>query len=169
MKRYLRKPFLIAGMLATVGTSAFTVHTVASAATPASGGDNLMDKLVSRFNLNKDEVQAVFDEDRDEREAERTQDMADKITEAVTEGTLTQEQADALNAKIAELREQRKADREQMKDLSREERQSLLKSRRNEIKQWLADNTIPEEFARLPHHGRGPGGPRGDFAPKSEE
>lgn len=152
---------LIAGAMAGIGTAAAGIGSTVSAANSTNGADSLVDKMATKFNLNKDEVQAVFDENRSEKESERSQKINDSLAQAVKDGKLTQEQADALTSKIKELKESFDSKRQEFQDLSEEDRKSAMESKRTELEKWLADNNIPEEYARLIHMGKGGGPGRG--------
>jgi hypothetical protein len=115
---------------------------------PMSG---LVQKIADKFNLNKDEVQAVFDAQRTEMEAERTQEMKDRLAQAVKDGKLTQDQADKITAKLAEM----KANREDLSGKTPEERHEAMKAARDEIKKWAEDNNIPMEYLRIVGGGHG--------------
>ena len=163
MKR-IKKSLLVAGVLATAGISSLGAVSMASAATSSTGQDSLIDKIASKFKLNKDEVKAVFDEDRTTREAEREQKMKDKLAQAVKDGKLTQAQADKITAKMAEM----KTFMESLKDKTETERKSAMDTKRDEIKKWIEDNNIPEGYMPMGPGGPGGhgmmGGPRGDKA-----
>jgi len=76
----------------------------------------VVDKLVERFNLNKDEVTGVFDEVRQEvrqeRQAQRRAQMEARLDEAVGDGAITAEQKQALLDKQAEMQEKHQQLRE---------------------------------------------------------
>lgn len=79
---------------------------VVSAATDSSSSDpesSLVSKIASKFNLNKSEVQAVFDQEHADRRAEMKTERASALKQAVTDGKLTQAQADHITAVWAEI------------------------------------------------------------------
>lgn len=165
MKR-IRKSLLVAGVLATAGVSSLGAVSMASAATSSTGPDSLIEKIASKFKLNKDEVKAVFEEERTAREAERLSTLEEKLKTAVTDGKLTQAQSDKIVAKYKEMQANREAKRDEMKDKTEEERKTAMDAERTAFDKWVSDNDIPTEYARLihmgGHGGHGPGGPRGD-------
>lgn len=97
-------------------------------------------------------MQKVIDENHQERQAEHQAKIKEKLDEAVKNGKITQEQADKLIAKLKEIHDQRKSNKESNKDLSKEERHELIKTEREEFEKWLADNNIPKDV--LPKHGK---------------
>jgi polyhydroxyalkanoate synthesis regulator phasin len=142
-------PALALGVLMLVG--AFWVgKTTARAATSKQ---SVVDRLVERFNLNKDEVTGVFDEMQQERQQERQAQMESRLDEAVKDGVITTEQKQALLQKQVEWQERQ---REMM-----EERQK-----------WMEESGI--DFEKLAPYrvgfggkgfgrGFGPGHPFGGF------
>ena len=130
-----------------------------AAQSQTTGQTSLVDKIASRFNLNKDDVKKVFDEDRTAHEAEREVAMKTRLDQAVKDGKLTQTQEDKLIAKHKELETFRLS----IKDKTEEERHTAMKTKMDEFKQWAKDNSIPYEFARpgIGPHGPGMDGPRG--------
>ncbi len=126
--------------------------------------DSLIQKLVEKFNLNKDEVQAVFDEERSERQAENQARFEERLSQAVSEGKITEDQKNLILEKHKELQEERANEIEEWKDLSQEERKEKMEQRREEMKSWMEENGIDLDLMMIlggPGHGRGPGGPEG--------
>lgn len=147
----------------SVGAASIGSLGVASAATnnnQASGQSSIVDKLASKFGLNKADVQKVFDEERAAHQEERQQKVQDKLAELVKEGKLTQDQADKLVAKAKELQTARQANREAMKDKTKEERKAAMDKEREALDKWLSENKIDKQYARF-LFGGGHGGPEG--------
>lgn len=132
----------------------------------ASGRGAYMDQLVNaiatRFNLNTSDVQQVFDEQKtqmqeqmqqnmQERQAEMEQNFKDRINQAVTDGKLTQDQADKILAKKSELI----AFREGLQGKTKDEIASAIKAEADSLKQWLQDNNIPEGYLGFGRFGVG--------------
>lgn len=141
---------------------------LASAATATSTNpqQSIIDKLVSKFNLNKEEVQKVFDQDRAEHQAAREAEVKTKLDSLVKEGKLTQAQEDKLIAKAKEMQSQREANRESFKDKTEAERKAAFEKERTAFTTWLSDNGIAEEYGRLIMGGPGGrGGPDGPGGP----
>jgi hypothetical protein len=122
--------------------------------------DGIASSIATRFNLNKAEVQAVFDEQfaarkemraehRAERQTERDALFSERISQAVANGELTQAQADLLLEKKAEVN----AAREEMGDLVGPERGEAMREQMDALRVWAEDNDIPTEF----FGGFGPG------------
>jgi hypothetical protein len=75
----------------------------------------IVQRLIERFNLNGDEVKTVFDEFQAERKQERQARFEEKLNQAVEEGTITQEQKEAIQKKDEEMAQEREQHRQEMK------------------------------------------------------
>lgn len=101
---------LALGILALVGA----YWTGRANAQAVSSPTTIVDKLVERFSLNKDEVTGVFDEIHQEHQQQRQAYMESKLDEAVEDGVITAEQKQALSNKHREMQEKRNQEREEM-------------------------------------------------------
>lgn len=128
----LTKKHMMAGVVTTVIAGSLIGANAASAQT--NSGSSLVDKIVAKFNLNKDEVQAVFDEQRTEQQAERTAEMSDRLQEKVASGDITAEQKTLIEQKLAE-------------------QQTARETERTELEKWASDNNIDAKY--LMGGGRG--------------
>lgn len=151
----IKKSLVIAGTVASIGLASITGLGLASAQSSTTGGSTLVDKIAAKFNLNKADVQKVFDEDHAAHEAEMQQKQADRLAQAVKDGKLTQDQADKITAKLQELQTQREANRTAMEGKTNAERKAAMDAERTALEQWAKDNNIPLEYLR------GLGGPGG--------
>jgi hypothetical protein len=156
----MKKNLMIAAAVATIGAGSIGVG-LASAATTSTKDTELVDKLVAKFGLKKADVQAVFDAEHTAREAERTQATAEKLAAGVKAGTITQAQSDAITAKLKEMQADREANHAKMDTMTDAERKTAMDAKQTEMKKWLTDNKIPEDFMRSLHMGghHGSGGP----------
>lgn len=154
----MKKKLIIAASVATIGIGSLGVG-IANAQTSTSG-TGIVDKLATKFGLKKAEVQAVFDQEHTEREAQMQQNVADKLAAGVKAGTVTQAQSDAITAKLKEFQATREANRDKMQSMTEAERKAAMEAERTAMQKWITDNNIPEEFAIFAHMG-GHGGPGG--------
>lgn len=182
MKSRVKKSLAVAGVASGIALAGITGSGMVSAASDTSstgsaangsgGISSLVDKLASKFNLNKSEVQAVFDEDRSAREAERQQQVEERLTQAVTDGKITEEQKTKILAKLKEIKADMEANRDTMKDKTAEERKAEMDTKRTELETWANDNGIPVEYLRLgmggPGGHGGPGGPGMEGGPRDD-
>ncbi|MCA9323559.1 hypothetical protein KC992_00475 [Candidatus Saccharibacteria bacterium] len=153
----LSKQLIAAGVVTAVGAGSLLTIGAASAAT-SSPQNSIIDKLVTKFNLNKDDVQAVFDEQHSEMEAERQQEFSDRLQAKVDDGTITAEQKTAIEQKWTELHDKMEELHDQ--ELTREERHDQMKQFHDELKAWADEQGI--DLTDIgPLGGRGMGGRHG--------
>lgn len=137
---------------AGAGVSYAASATISEQGNPMS---SLVTAIAQKFNLNTADVQQVFDEQRAQMQVQRQQMFSDRLAQAVTDGKLTQDQADKITAKMTELQAQREADKSTFDSLTQAERQTKMQEQMTALKQWATDNNIPTEFMLL---GHGPSG-----------
>jgi len=107
----------------------------------ASGENNyltIVEKIAEKFNLDKNEVQAVFDEEHEERQQLMQQKQENRLDEFVDDGTITEEQKNL----IIEKHEEMQANREANRDLDPEERHEAMEQEREEFENWAEENGI---------------------------
>ena len=103
---------VLGGMLAIGAVSAIAVGATSFAsAESGSGSNSIIDKIATKFNLNKDEVKAVFDEEHAARQAERLADVSQDLQKAVDAGELTADQKALIETKLKETQTARDAER----------------------------------------------------------
>jgi hypothetical protein len=127
------KPLLVAGLV--LAGIAGTTTLAATAVNAQSNGDSLVEKIASKFNLNKSDVQAVFDEAHDEHEAEKQAEFSDDLQDKVDSGDITAEQKTLIENKFKELQVQRDSNRQALED-------------------WAEQNNIDAKYLYM-GHGRG--------------
>ncbi len=155
----IKKPLLVLGAVTGIGLAGMTGLGVASAATTStdSGADSIISKIATKFNLNKDDVKAVFDEEKTAREAEHQQKIEDRLAQAVKDGKITEEQKTKILVKLEELQKSR----EDLKDKTPEQRREAMKELRDTLRQWAKDNDVPLRYLMFMHGHHG--GPIGDL------
>lgn len=155
----MKKQFIAAGLAATIGIAGVGAGVVNAAADPSKTDptSSLVDKIATKFNLNKSDVQAVFDEQKTTRDAARETEIKAAVAQLVADGKLTQTQADAINAKRAELQKDREADRATMDGLSSEARKEKMEAKRYELESWAKSQGIDSEYLRYVVGHGGPG------------
>lgn len=148
----VKRSLAIAATTVALGAgSLLAVQTVSA----DQAGNTLVDRLVERFNLNKDDVQVVVDEFRQERHAEREAKMGEHLTQAVENGKITEEQ----KALILQKHEENQAFFDSLKDMSEDERQAAMEQHREEMQTWAEENGIDMPFGERGHREHR-GGPR---------
>lgn len=159
----MKKPLIAAGVTAAVGIASVTGIGIASADTNNSASKNpmssLVDAIATKFDLKEADVQAVFDEQHAQMQEQRAADAKAELAQLVTDGKLTQTQADAITAKRTELESERKTNRDSAQTTSDEDRKASMENMKTELDTWLSDNDIPTEYRYLLFGGgRGHGG-----------
>lgn len=162
----INKSLIVGGLLTAVGLSTVAGVGMASAESGASGNTDpmsgLVQKIATRFNLNQDDVQKVFDEDRQTRETEHQQKQAERLQKLVDNGTITSAQKTAIEAKLKELKAERDAHKAEFKDLNAEQRKAAMERKKTELEAWAKEQGIDLSQLQGIFMGghRGPGGPR---------
>ena len=159
------KQIVAAGIVGTVGLAGLATATIAGAETSSTSSDNpmssLVDKIASTFNLDKSKVQAVFDANRTEQEAKRDAERTAKLQAYVDDGTITAAQKTAIEAKLKEMKAEREANKDSMKDLSTEERKAKMDANRTALQTWATEQGLDLTKLQGIFGGHG-GGPRGE-------
>jgi Skp family chaperone for outer membrane proteins len=164
----MKKMLAAAGIATVIGATGLTsVGIVNAASTTNTSTDpmsSLVDAIASKFNLSKSDVQSVFDAQRTEMEAQHETKVKAKVAQLVTDGKLTQDQADKINAKRAELQKEREANKTTDQSKTREEMKTEMDAKRTTLEAWAKENGIDTTYLRYvfgggPGHGHGgPGG-----------
>jgi hypothetical protein len=142
----------IAGITTLVGAGAFAGVASAQSTSGSNGDDSLVNKIAQRFNVNKDDVQKVFDENKSQHQAAHQQKMEERLDQAVKDGKITSAQKDAIIAKLQEM----KTYMESIKDKPADEKRALMKAKMDELKQWAKDNGLTKYVPMMGgHHGMG--------------
>lgn len=98
----------------------------------------IVQKIAEKFNLNVEDVQDVFDEERNDHHAEMQALWSERLDDLVNEGNITAEQKQAILDKHEELEDKM----ESLKDLNWDERQEKMKEIREEFKNWASSQNI---------------------------
>ena len=147
----MNKNTILAAALVALGlgaASAGVIH-AASNSPQTNPMNNLVNAIASKFNLNPSDVQAVFDQQHAQVQAQRQQQQKDYLAQQVAAGKLTQEQADKIIAKMQELEAQHLANMQNMQNLTQEQRRAAMEQERASLQQWAADNNIPAQYLRF--------------------
>ena len=143
---------LTAGILSALvlGGGVFATQAFAQS---SDSQDGLASKIASRFNLDQNEVKSVIGEyrteHREEHQKEHRQKLEERLGKAVSDGKLTEDQ----KVKIIEYLSSQESFFENLVDQTREARRDAIKTHREEVNQWAADNGIPKEYVLPPNDG----------------
>lgn len=113
-------------------------------AAPRPQGD-MAARIAQKFNLSENDVQQVFTQHRTEMQEKMNQNFSDSVNKAVVDGKLTQDQANKILAKKAELQ----AEKATWQDKTKEEILEIQRSHRGELRSWAEENNIPLQYLRF--------------------
>lgn len=154
-------PLAAVAIIGSAGAFGINYASADSSGSP-DGQAGLVDKLASALHVDKSKVQAVFDQDRTEREQTMEASYEQRLTQAVTDGKLTNAQKDLVLAKHKELKAKMEAARTSDNSSSDTDRRTAMKQMRTDIDAWASQNGIDAKWlmpAMGPGgHGHGPGG-----------
>ncbi len=161
----INKHLVVAALITTVSAGSIIGISAASAQTSEQKTERAS-KLAEKLGVETSAVESAFDEIKAENKVEREAQQAERLAGLVTNGTLTQEQADAMTAKKAE----QKAAMQALKDsgATRDEIRTQMKESRDAFKAWAEEQGIdldairPEKGEGSRHRGYGPHGPEDD-------
>jgi chromosome segregation ATPase len=162
--KQIKKSLMVAAALTTVGAAGLVgTHATQAASDASSNPDSsIVDTLVSKFNLNKADVQKVFDDNRSEMESKREAEVSTRLQKLVDDGTITADQKTKIEAKLKELKAERESNKDSIKDLSDSERKAKMDEKKTELEAWAKENGLDLTKLRGVFMGgghRGPGGP----------
>ncbi len=154
----LKRTLIMGAGIASIGVAGITGVTAASAltGTDASSSTSLIDRLVSKFNLNKDEVQAVFDADRTEHRAAMKTERAAALKTALTDGKLTQAQYDYIVAAQTEI--DTLMESAGSPDAQSDETKAAIKTKIDTLRDWMKAQGLKPSDIGLGFGRGGPGG-----------
>jgi len=158
----INKSLIVATIVGAVGTGVLFTGSVANAESETTGSDpmsSLIEKLSSTFNLDKDKVQQVFDDQRTEMEAKREEEVAERLNALVSEGKITSAQKTAIEEKIATMKSERESNKDTMKDMTEDERKAAMEEKRADLEAWAKDQGL--DLSDLRGILGGPGGHKG--------
>lgn len=164
IKKSIKNSILVTGAAAAVGLSGIAGVGAVSAQNDTGDNNGIVGKIASTFNLNQDEVKKVFDENRQEHQAEREAKRGEKLQKLVDEGSLTAEQKTALEAKFAEQKAEREANRDANKDLTKEQRKAKHEENKAAFEAWAKEQGI--DLSKLGGGMKGERGPERRGGPR---
>jgi len=137
-----KRILVIAGLsLALVGTVALGVYR-AKAQGFENGRDDLIQKLAQKFGLNEADVQAVFEQDRQERQQQMETNFEERLNQAVADGQLTEEQKNLILEKHRQIKDQREQNQGNWQNLTQEQKHQKNQEQRQELQDWATQNNI---------------------------
>lgn len=113
----------------------------------------IIQRLAERFNLNQDEVAEVFEEERAEHHALMLQSFEDRLSGAVGDGKISEEQKQAILDKHEEM--QAKMEELRSQNLTREQMHEQMRAYHQELRAWADEEGIEMPFMTFKFGGHG--------------
>lgn len=150
----MRNKFLMTGLIVgtILGTGLFVAQQISAKDSTQNPMSSLVQKIATKFNLQTSDVQAIFDQDRTEREAQMQTEYEATLTKAVTDGKITEAQKQLIIAKNKELETARQTNMDQMKNMTEDQRKTAMDAERTSLEDWLKQNGIDRQYMQS---GRG--------------
>ncbi len=120
-----------------------------ASATSSTNGQTLVERIASTFGLDKAKVQAVFDQNKTDKQQNRETTYEQRLTQAVTDKKLTLAQKDAI------LAEHKKLETELAAAAKGTDRRAATKTVRTEATTWASDNNVSASWLIAPGRMRG--------------
>ncbi len=147
-----RKALLVSAGVLSIGVAGLGINATTSALSGSSSDDpmsSVIDKLVSKFQLDKSEVQAVFDEARSEHYSEMKAKREAALQSALDKEKISQAQYDHIVNAWKKMDALHSEDRS---DGNREKIHSLMQ----ELRTWMEEQAISRSDIGMPSHaGKG--------------
>jgi arsenate reductase-like glutaredoxin family protein len=125
----VKKSLVVAAAAATIGLAGIGGASAVLAQSSATS-DSLIDKIAQKFNLNKDDVKSVFEEEHATRLAERQTAITERLDEAVKAGDITTAQETLIENKLKEI-------------------QASHESERQSLETWAKQNNIDTQYIAI--------------------
>lgn len=138
-----------------IGMGVFTVTKVT--AKDSTTGQNPMQSLVvkiaEKFGLKQADVQAIFDQERTDRQTEREKGYLSRLDQLAADKKITTAQKKLLVAKHKEIQAERQSEMQGLQGKTAEERKALMQeikaereTERTELLKWASDNGIDIKY-----------------------
>jgi hypothetical protein len=139
----LKKKIFFPILALAIITTALASSTIVSAQ-DSNGHNSIVEAIAAKFNLNQSDVQAVFEEERTKHEQQMQANLEQKLTQAVTDGKITEAQKQAIIAKMSEQKNNR-PNPEEFKNLTAEQRKAKMDEKKTEMENWAKENGLTLE------------------------
>jgi len=166
-----KKLLLSALFITMIGAGILTSSQVLAQNTPDGQNpmQSLVQKIADKFGLKKEDVQAVFDQDRSDRQAEMETKKLAELDQLVKDGKITEAQKQLIINKQKERETNRQTEMQTMQGKTDEERKAAfeanktkMQTERKALEDWATQNGIDVKYLMGGFGGHGgPGGPGG--------
>lgn len=147
MKKTSKK--IIAPVVVTFVLIIAAVSTTTISAHRGAGSEDMAQRIANRFGVEKEDVEAVFDEAKADHFAKMQAKLEERLQKLVDEGKLTEEQKNEW----LEMHEEHIANMDSYSELSPKERAEMKKEHHEGMKIWMDENGVnPSEI--MPFMGK---------------
>ena len=114
----------------------------------ATNGSNstLVQAIAQKFNLNQSDVQAVFDQHRQDQQTQHQERIKTRLDQAVTAGKITTDQETLILNKFQEIASGRAAFMTSLQGMTPTDRKAALETARQDLLDWAKTNTIDPQY-----------------------
>ena len=147
--------------IALLSSTLFGV-TFAQAADTTPTTPSIVQKIAEKFNLKTEDVQKVFDDEHATRHKAMQEKMQTSLAQAVKDGEITSAQKDAIVKKFQSMETGFK-NHEALKEMTQEERQKAMQTKKAELESWAKENGLTLETLHEVLGGKGEFGFHGKF------
>jgi len=142
---YMRKTIILSGLaLAIVAAGMFGVSRVA--AQGSNNSSTLVQKIAEKFNLKTADVQAVFDQNRQEHHEQMETRYLEQLDQYVKDGKITEAQKQLIITKHKEIVNQMQTTIATLQDKTPEERRAAFQQQRTDLESWATKNGIDSQY-----------------------
>jgi hypothetical protein len=155
-----KKTLLFTVAAVTILSGSLLTSTQAFAQSPMNDQhrmSSLVQKIADKFGLKKEEVQAVFDQAKEEHRSQTEAHFDTRLSQLVTEGKITEAQKQLIVAKRQELEANRQSQMDSIKTKTAAERKAAMDAERQKLEEWAKQNGIDLKYLLFGGRGKGPG------------
>ena len=135
---------LLSGSL-VVATNAY-----AQTSTPANNPmSTLVQQIADKFHVNKADVQAVFDQNRQDMQSKMEANYEAKLDQLVKDGKINAQQKQLLLDKHKQLQSEMQSNRANDKNLTPAERKAQIDKERQDITAWAKQNGVDAKYLMM--------------------
>lgn len=127
------------------GVGIFGIERVFAQSAPGYN-PSIIQKLAQKFGLKEDDVKAVFDQNRQERQVQMQTRFEQTLDQFVKDGKISDTQRQAILEKRQELKDKLAADRENWKNMTPDQRKALIKQQKLDLDNWAKQNDIDLQY-----------------------
>jgi hypothetical protein len=135
-----------AAVMGVTMVNAQTPTPASNAASPTNPMTSLVQKIAQKFGLKEADVQAVFDQNRQDHMDQMQTRYESTLDQAVKDGKLKEAQKQLLLAKHKELQSQKLGQTENWGTMTPEQRKEAMLKQHQELQDWAKQNNIDIQY-----------------------